>query len=34
MAMLVGQVAEGRIDPYTAAHELVDESTAPSQRPD
>jgi LAO/AO transport system kinase len=31
MAMLVGQVAEGRIDPYTAAHELVDDSTAPSR---
>jgi LAO/AO transport system kinase len=28
MAMLVGQVAEGRIDPYTAAHELVDDSTS------
>lgn len=30
MAMLVGEVARGRIDPYTAAHELVDESTGPS----
>jgi LAO/AO transport system kinase len=30
MAMLVGRVAEGRIDPYTAAHELVDESTGRS----
>ena len=31
MAMLIGEVAEGRIDPYTAAHELVDESTSPSR---
>lgn len=28
MAMLVGQVAEGQINPYTAAHELVDDSTS------
>ncbi|MGZ9034094.1 MAG: methylmalonyl Co-A mutase-associated GTPase MeaB [Rhodospirillales bacterium] len=26
MELLVGQVAAGRVDPYTAAHELVDES--------
>jgi LAO/AO transport system kinase len=31
MAMLVGRVAEGRIDPYTAAHELVDASGGRSE---